>query len=369
MTTEQLKETQAYRDAQAEYGTGSDMQRAIQAAIAAAQGLSGGNISAALAGAAAPYVAEIIGHRSGLDETMEKAAAHAVANAVLTAMQGKDALAGAAGAAAGELAGGIALEMYGKDVTALSESEKQTISALATLAAGIAGGVAGDGTASAIAGAQAGKSVVENNLMAGSEDAQVMWLQQHGTDMATCSDNPSGAACQKAQNEANAVAFAMASAGLIYLPGGMQVTAGIGGVANAGIQYALTGDINPTDVLIASYVGAFTANTGGWGTVGWNAAGGATSNYLKGDDPLSGAGWGAAVGYGIGNKIVSPALDKVFNPTWKNYSWVDMGMGISKSLPPSPVPGMAGTATSSFATETTGQGIPKSIDELNKGSK
>jgi filamentous hemagglutinin len=65
-----------------------------------------------------------------------------VANAVLAAMQGKDALAGAAGAAAGELAGGIALEMYGKDVAALSESEKQTISALATLAAGIAGGVA-----------------------------------------------------------------------------------------------------------------------------------------------------------------------------------------------------------------------------------
>ncbi|HBU96079.1 MAG TPA: hypothetical protein DEF22_18405, partial [Leclercia adecarboxylata] len=71
-----------------------------------------------------------------------------------------------AGALAGELAGTIALEMYGKDVAALSESEKQTISALATLAAGIAGGVAGDGTASAIAGAQAGKAVVENNALA-----------------------------------------------------------------------------------------------------------------------------------------------------------------------------------------------------------
>ncbi|MEN3755074.1 hypothetical protein ABC733_27750 [Mangrovibacter sp. SLW1] len=78
---------------------------------------------------------------------------------------------------------------------------------------------------------------------------------------------------------------------------------------------------------------------------------------------------GSAVGYGIGNKIVSPALDKVFNPAWKNYSWVDMGMGISKPLPPSPVPRMAGTSTSSFATESTGQGIPKSIDELNKSSK
>ncbi|HBZ76571.1 MAG TPA: hemagglutination protein, partial [Leclercia adecarboxylata] len=73
--------------------TGSDMQRAIQAATAAVQGLTGGDMTAALAGAAAPYVAEIIGHRMGLEKEgkeAEKAAAHAVANAVLAAMQGED---------------------------------------------------------------------------------------------------------------------------------------------------------------------------------------------------------------------------------------------------------------------------------------
>ncbi len=165
---------QAGRKAMEQYGTGSDMHRAIQAATAAVQGLAGGDMTAALAGAAAPYVAEVIGHRMGLDDTMEKAAVHAVANAVLAAMQGKDALAGAAGALAGELAGTIALEMYGKDVAALSESEKQTISALATLAAGIAGSVAGDGTASAIAGAEAGKTVVENNYLNPSSFGQGM---------------------------------------------------------------------------------------------------------------------------------------------------------------------------------------------------
>lgn len=67
------------------------------------------------------------------------------------------------------------------------------------------------------------------------------------------------------------------------------------GSANAGIQYALTGEIKPTEVLIASYIGAATANTGLLGTIGWNAAGGAMSNYLKGDDPLNGAGWGLLV--------------------------------------------------------------------------
>lgn len=164
--------------------------------------------------------------------------------------------------------------------------------------------------------------------MAGSEDAQVAWLQQHGTDMASCADNPSGAACQKAQNEANAVAFAMASAGLIYLPGGMPVTAGIGGTANAGIQYLINGTVNPTDVLIASYVGAFTANTGFYGTVGWNAAGGATSNWLKGDDPLMGAA-GSAVDYGIDNKIVSPALDKYLILNGKIIRGLIWGWGLA----------------------------------------
>ena len=160
-----IARTQGELNGDAQSGTGSDTQRAIQAATAAAQGLAGGDMTAALAGAAAPYVAEIIGHRSGLDDGMEKAAAHAVASAVLAAVQGKDALAGAAGAAAGELAGTLALEMYGKDVAALSESEKQTISALATLAAGIAGGLTGDSTASAVAGAQTGKTTVENNTL------------------------------------------------------------------------------------------------------------------------------------------------------------------------------------------------------------
>ncbi len=53
----------------------------------------------------------------------------------------------------------------------LSEEQKQTVSALSTLAAGLAGGIVGDSTdstdstASAVTGAQAGKNAVENNLL------------------------------------------------------------------------------------------------------------------------------------------------------------------------------------------------------------
>ncbi|SUC78886.1 Uncharacterised protein [Providencia stuartii] len=110
-------------------------------------------------------------------------------------------------------------------------------------------------------------------------------------------DNPDSESCRRGMAMNQAYAGALAAGGLIYLPGGMQMTAAIGGSANAGFQYVLTGEINPTDVLISSYVGALTANTGFLGTVGWNATGGATSSWLKDEDPLQGA---AISGFGAG---------------------------------------------------------------------
>ncbi|MBS0850888.1 hemagglutinin repeat-containing protein [Enterobacter sp. JGM127] len=156
----------AYNDALSAsgFGTGGQYQQAIQAATAAVQGLAGSDLSAALAGGAAPYVAEVIGHYSGLNDA-GKVAAHAVVNAALAAAQGQNALAGAAGAATGELVGMIATEMYGKSADELDETQKQTVSALATLAAGLSGGLVGDSSASAVAGAQAGKTTVENNYL------------------------------------------------------------------------------------------------------------------------------------------------------------------------------------------------------------
>lgn len=164
----------AYNDALSAsgFGTGGQYQQAIQAATAAVQGLAGSDLSAALAGGAAPYVAEVIGHYSGLNDA-GKVAAHAVVNAALAAAQGQNALAGAAGAATGELVGMIATEMYGKSADELDETQKQTVSALATLAAGLSGGLVGDSSASAVAGAQAGKTTVENNYLSTAEARQL----------------------------------------------------------------------------------------------------------------------------------------------------------------------------------------------------
>ncbi|WP_342755004.1 hemagglutinin repeat-containing protein [Pantoea sp. MBD-2R] len=164
---------QAYNNAMASWGTGSAIQQGISAATAAIQGLAGGNIAQAVSGAAAPYLAEQI-HKlttdaNGKVNTEANLMAHAVVGAVTAYAAGNSALAGASGAVMGEY---IAQQMYrGVDRKDLTEDQKQTISALGTLAAGLAGGVVGDSTADAVAGAQAGKNAVENNALSDLTDA------------------------------------------------------------------------------------------------------------------------------------------------------------------------------------------------------
>ncbi|WP_340402238.1 contact-dependent inhibition effector tRNA nuclease [Escherichia coli] len=163
-----LRDTQAYRNEMAKYGTGSEIQRGIQAATAALQGLVGGNMAGALAGASAPELANIIGHHAGIDDnTAAKAIAHAILGGVTAALQGNSAAAGAIGAGTGEvIASAIAKSLYpGVDPSKLTEDQKQTVSTLATLSAGMAGGIASGDVAGAAAGAGAGKNVVENNAL------------------------------------------------------------------------------------------------------------------------------------------------------------------------------------------------------------
>ncbi|HFZ0816617.1 TPA: hemagglutinin repeat-containing protein [Enterobacter cloacae] len=232
-----LRETGAYKTTTAKYGTGSDLQRGIQAATAALQGLAGSDLKAALAGASAPELAYRIGHDMGIDNnTAAKTIAHAILGGAVAALQGNNAAAGAAGAATGELAANaIAGMLYpGKAVSDLSEEQKQTVSALATISAGMAGGLAGNSTASAMAGGQAGKNSSENNLLGGNEDTQTKFVQEHGKNIASCSIDPGSASCQKG--------LAMNDALMVALPAGLgggvlaAATPEIAAAAQAAIQ-------------------------------------------------------------------------------------------------------------------------------------
>ncbi len=157
---EALRETKEYKAEMQKYGTGSALQQGLQAATAAIQGLAGGDMAKALAEVSAPYLAEVIKKSTG-DNQAANLMAHAVLGAVIGQINGNSALAGASGAVMGEY---IAQQMYpGIKREDLTEDQRQTISALGTLAAGLAGGLAGNSTADAVAGAQAGKNAVENN--------------------------------------------------------------------------------------------------------------------------------------------------------------------------------------------------------------
>ncbi|MBH3035344.1 hemagglutinin repeat-containing protein [Serratia marcescens] len=163
----------AYDNAMRQYGTGSDLQKAAQAGTGALTALAGNNLAGALASGASPYLATEIKKRVGEDNMAANAMAHAVLGAVTAQLNNQSAAAGGLGAGGGELAARyIAGQLFpGKTAQQLSESEKQQLSALSQLAAGLAGGLATGDTAGAVTGGQAGKNAVENNALSDLVDA------------------------------------------------------------------------------------------------------------------------------------------------------------------------------------------------------
>lgn len=273
-----LRNSQAYKDELQKYGTGSDIQRGIQAATAALQELAGGNLAGALAGASAPELANFIGHNAGInDNDAAKAIAHAILGGVTAALQGNNAAAGAVGGASGELiAGAIAKVLYPdvKDLSKLTEDQKQTLSTLASISAGMAGGIAGGNTAGMATGAAAGKNVVENNLLGGgTEDGQVKAAQEHAKNIMSCSTAPGSASCQKG--------LAMQDALMVALPAGLgggllaAATPELAAAAQAvlaGCQSAAILCLNQAGILTAEVATPGGVGAAGILTVGKNAA-------------------------------------------------------------------------------------------------
>ncbi|TJT14276.1 filamentous hemagglutinin N-terminal domain-containing protein [Escherichia coli] len=194
-----LRDTPEYKKEQEKYGTGSEIQRGIQAATAALQGLAGGNLAGALAGASAPELAHLL--KSTEKDPVVNAIAHAILGGAVAAMQGNNVAAGAAGAATGEMAArAIAGMLYpGVKQSDLSEEQKQTISTLATVSAGLAGGLTGNSTASAAVGAQSGKNAVDNNYLSVSEKTELEIAKQ------TLKNSKNPAEREKAQQKYDAL--------------------------------------------------------------------------------------------------------------------------------------------------------------------
>ena len=356
----QLTATDSYKAVQQQWGTGSAIQQGIQAATAAIQGLAGGNIGQAVSGAASPYLAEQI-HNLTEGNPEAKAMAHAVVRAVASYASGNSALAGAAGAVSGELMAGLVMkQLYpGKEVGDLTETEKQTISALGTLAAGLAGGVVGDGTGNAVAGAQAGKNSSENNNLSlpGGLGSYGQAAASLGTSMidagatteeinAALSKNakgdlPEGANITKAIVEGYKDGVLIA--GAAYLGPAASIGKVVGGatiaeIANGTYQWfdlSQPGNENKTwdygSSVSAGITGALAPGRDIWPNVGI-AAGGAVFT----DGPDVGAVSGAAAG------------------AWAGGKFGEIAPGIISSVTGKELPGFIFDATGSFGNEILG---------------
>ncbi len=329
-------------------GTGGALQQGISAATAAVSALAGGNLSAAVAGGAAPYLAELIHKATTTKDANGKEVvnveanliAHAVLGAAVAQASGGSALAGASGGAAGEY---IAQQLYpGVDRKDLSEEQRQTISALGTLAAGLAGGLAGDSAGSAVTGAQAGKNAVENNDLFSLPSGIASYgnaTSSLGTSMteagataeevnAALSKNAKGD-LPEGQNPTRGLLTAWGAgmttvAAPLLLPAtatvGSVIGAGaIGGSANVFNQLSSEDPFSATDALIATGVSALTQGKGFWFTEVASVTGAYAGAKLQGKDALPavvGAGFGTAVGAAggktveIGNKYFPLVSDK-----------------------------------------------------------
>ncbi|MGY2337643.1 VENN motif pre-toxin domain-containing protein [Pseudomonas sp. SDO5532_S415] len=259
--------------------------------------------------------------------------AHALLGALTASVQGGNAGAGAAGAA---LAAGstdaIMQALYGTtDVKELSESQKQTVSALVTMASGVAGGLIGGNSAAAIAAAQAGKNAAENNdmvifppgLVATSQAAASYgeYAVLHG---ASAQEMEAGfKAIREGEGfEGPDAAKGLIQAWTIMIAGPLSATElsvgaaamGLGAAISAGANtgYQLTKDepFSYGDAFIAGVVGGLTQGKGFWVTQGAGLSSSYLGSLIKGEDPaypLLGSFVGTTIGF-KGGPVISNVL-------------------------------------------------------------
>ncbi|WP_174995681.1 hemagglutinin repeat-containing protein [Pandoraea horticolens] len=149
---------------------------------------------------------------------------------------------------------------------------------------------------------------------------------------------------------------------------GLMGTGGLLGLgANGGVQLMGNQPFDWTSFALAGATGA--ASTGmRFVPVALTGVGGAlTGSALQGQNPnsaMAGAAVGTAIGYPIGSKIQG-SLNDVLNP-WYRQVWTDIGMGMSKYVPPSVLPSWLGGAVGGLAQEKAGAIVQDQIDRAGK---
>ncbi|WP_051937093.1 VENN motif pre-toxin domain-containing protein [Erwinia sp. 9145] len=357
------------------FGTGGKVQQAIQAATAAVQGLAGGDLAKAIAGGPAPYLAEQL-HKMTEGNPEANLMAHAVVGAVVAQASGNSALAGAAGAAtASATTAVIAKTLYGTDdYSKLDGTQKQTISALSTLASGLAGGLAGDSTASAIAGAQAGKNTSENNDMF----TLPKGLTDYGQSASTLGTSMTGTGAT-----AEEISAALSKNAKGDLPDGANITKAIVDGYKDGVLIGGAAYLGPAASIGKAVTGGVIAEIAN-GTYQWfdlNQPGNENKTW---DYKSSGSAFVMgmlAPGRGIGQNVGIAAGGAVFTDgadvgavgaatagAWAGGMFGEYAPGIVNSVPGKELPGFIYDIRGAFASEAATD-AGKSIIKKQEGDK
>ncbi|NBI41654.1 hypothetical protein GVX86_09375 [[Haemophilus] felis] len=134
------------------------------------------------------------------------------------------------------------------------------------------------------------------------------------------------------------------------------LSSGIAVATNAGFQYSNSGKVEFRDLVSAGLVSHISAGKNFSSTANWNTIGGYYSAKVKGESPYESAllsRVAAQGGYAVG-KLGENSLQPVFNPYRNNYgdrAWKELGMGISKSIPPNNIPSSVGSISGSNTSE------------------
>lgn len=346
---EKMRDSPEYQAEMKQWGIGSTSQKVAQTVGSILTGLVTGNAGQAVAGGLNPWAAQLIKKEttdaSGNVDVATNAMAHAVWGAVSSQMSGGSAAAGAAGAFSGELATRYIAEKYwGADtpekIAALGQEDREQLSLLGTLAAGLAGGMVGNSSAAATSGAIAGKNAVENNAVSGidgfgsgfwdNNQAQGSLVNntnlvdetgkvlnpatpeeiKYASDKLVTGQLPAG------QNAATGLLTAWGAGATtvvapVLLPAtataGSVIGAGaIGGAANVFNQMNSREPFSATDALIATGISGVTQGKGFWFTEAASITGAYVGASLQGKDaaaPMIGAGLGTLGGATIGKGV------------------------------------------------------------------
>ncbi|MEY0290982.1 hemagglutinin repeat-containing protein, partial [Providencia rettgeri] len=345
---------------QSKWGVGGENTRIVDAGTALIQGLANGDVNAAVANASAPYIANIIAKEIGKDNKAGLLAAHAIANVALALAKDENALSQAAGAVTAEAMGMLSQELYKKDVSQLTEEEKSTLSAFASLAAGIAGGLVGGETQDALNAAQAGKTTVENNSMSNFFGAQGDKYFEGALTLATTlhdegkSDAEINAALQdyakgdhpEGQDPARGLLIAWApvptiAGGAVIAPAstayGLIFGGLLGGSSDATQQFLTMKpgeSYNYTDTLIAIGTGSLTQGKGVIFTTAVNGGGAYLGSTLKNEDPtaaVTGNVVGTVIGIKVGDKVTGNLLNNGYGPVKSEIIGEVIGGGVGST--------------------------------------